>query len=255
MAINCGEDRIPMGFTQSETWDFAQLCYKRKFRWKFSIPSICDSEIGCLPPSKVSRPNLSFKDIECQHINEIIYFPGKPEWKPLQLTLYDIAGADQNPVFAWIQRLYNITQCSNYKPALEAPCFKVAAATLSQFSGCGELQETWIFEHIYAQNIEFSDLDYGDSGIVMVDLTLRYDRAYISYPTLAPTLDFNCDIDPDLCPELNTPSIISVDECPQPTFSVTPLQGNFPILEFQEVPMIDIYPEERPKVIYRQRLR
>ena len=65
-------------------------CFKRKNRWLFTIPEISAEGINALPPSKASRPGLSFKELSMEHLTETIYYPGKPEWKPITLTLYDL---------------------------------------------------------------------------------------------------------------------------------------------------------------------
>lgn len=49
---------------------------------------------------------------------------------------------------------------------------------LELYDGCGEVIERWIFENMYIESADFGDLDHSDSGVVYVDLTIRYDRAY-----------------------------------------------------------------------------
>ena len=63
-------------------------CFKRKHRWFVKFDDIDYADI--LPPNKTARPTLSFKEMEAQHLNETIYFPGKPDWKPINLTLYEM---------------------------------------------------------------------------------------------------------------------------------------------------------------------
>lgn len=173
-------------------------CFKRKNRWLFKIPNICADGVSSLPPNKAARPNISFKVIEAQHLNETIYFPGKPEWKPINLTLYDIkrAGQTTHVIFEWLKRLYD-PKTGEYKnagdygfkipsPLANAPIigtlFPVSGqsdATLELYDGCGEVIEKWVFENIWPESIEFGDLDMQGSDIITCDLTLRYDRAYL----------------------------------------------------------------------------
>jgi hypothetical protein len=151
------------------------VCFKRRFRWLLIIPQVSAEGIDTLPPSKSARPSLSFKEIEAQHVSETIYFPGKPDWKPITLSLYDIK-KNRHPVMEWIKKLYDPQQGS-YKYSCEG--FKKDRATLELYDGCGEVIETWVYENVYPQNIEFGDLDMQNSEILTCDLTLRYDRAYI----------------------------------------------------------------------------
>lgn len=155
-------------------------CFKRKNRWLFKIPDVSADGVASLPPAKAARPNLSFKEIEVQHINETIYFPGKPEWKPITLTLYDLkrSGAGTlHPVFEWLRELYSPRENAAYGPSCDG--FKKNFALLEMYDGCGKAIETWVFETIWPQAVEFGDLDMSTSELLTCDITLRYDRAYI----------------------------------------------------------------------------
>lgn len=154
-------------------------CFKRKNRWLFIIDGVsADREgINSLPPSKSARPSISFKEIEVQHLNETIYFPGKPDWKPINLTLYDIKKNSIHPVFKWLTEIYDPKNDAWYKTSCDG--FKKPQATLELYDGCGTKIESWIFESIWPQAVEFGDLDMTTSDLITCDLTLRYDRAYI----------------------------------------------------------------------------
>ena len=160
-----------------ENFNLANNSFKRKFRWLLEIPQICGDKIPTLPPSKSARPSISFKEIEAQHVSETIYFPGRPEWKPLNLTVYDIDRGGKHPIIDWISRLYEINSSSaKYKKSCDG--FKVDKATLSMFDGCGNTCEKWTFESVWIQSADFGELDMSSSEIVYCDLVLRYDRAY-----------------------------------------------------------------------------
>jgi len=165
----------------------SEVCFKRKYRWLFFIPDISQDGVNALPPSKAARPNLSFKEMDAQHLNETIYYPSKPEWKPITLVLYDInTNTTDNPVWNWITRVYDPDEgtwnpsCSpqagaNGKPGL----FKINRCKLEMYDGCGNVLEKWVYEGAWCQQVEFGDLDMGDSNVSTIDITLRYDRAYI----------------------------------------------------------------------------
>lgn len=159
--------------------DDATTCFKRKNRWLFIIEGISADNspqgVNSLPPSKASRPNVSYKEIEAQHLNETIYFPGKLDWKPITLTLYEIKKND-HPVFEWLK-----LQIDPEKGTSGPSCngFKKPNARLELYNGCGDVLETWIFEAIWPQTIEFGDVDMSSSDIITCEITLRFDRAYI----------------------------------------------------------------------------
>lgn len=152
-------------------------CFKTKFRWLFKITDVSAEGIYTLPPSRGARPSVSFKEIEVQHTNETIYFPGKPDWKPVNLTLYDLKKYGVHPVFQWLAQIYDPENDSAYKPSCNG--FKKDEATLELYDGCGNVLETWVFESIWPQAVDFGELNMSESEVVTCDLTLRYDRAYV----------------------------------------------------------------------------
>lgn len=150
-------------------------CFKRKYRWLLKIPEVSATGVDTLPPSKAGRPSISFKSMEAQHMIETINFPSKPEWKAINLTLFDLKKS-KNPVIEWISKIYEVTQSSaTYKVATNG--FK-KEATLELYDGCGEVIEKWVMENVYIESADFGDLDYTSSDVCMIDLSLKYDRAY-----------------------------------------------------------------------------
>ena len=153
----------------------SDVCLMRKYRWLFYIDGVSDDGTSALPPDKGARPSLSFKEIEVQHLNEVIYFPGKPDWKPIQLTLFDLK-ENKNPVFDWIKKRYDTSFGEGDWSA--DPSFK-KNASLQMYDGCGEVMETWRFDNAWPNNVEWGELDMASNDYVTVELTLRYDRAWI----------------------------------------------------------------------------
>ena len=111
-----------------------------------------------------------------EHLTETIYYPGKPEWKPITITLYDLR-KEQSPLWDWIYSLYDLPN-NRY---LYSVGFKKEQAILTLYDGQGLELENWFFESVWCQDIVFGELDMSDSGICTVDITLRYDRAYYQF--------------------------------------------------------------------------
>lgn len=154
---------------------------KRKFRWWLKIPEVSKDSIGAIPPLRGARPILTFKEYGAQHLNEEIFFPMKPDWKPIQLTLYDVA-LKEHPVIKWISKIYDIdgeTASHEWNPSVIPGLSKFKkTAFLELYDGCGTIIEKWKYENVWPQVIDFGELDMGSSEIAMVTITLRYDRAY-----------------------------------------------------------------------------
>lgn len=162
----------------------SNICMMRKFRWLFYITGVSGDGANVLPPDKGARPSLNFKEIEVQHLNETVYFPGKPDWKPITLTLFDLKEvAFANPIFSWLKEVYDV--CSNEisedRAIWKAPApgaFK-RDGTLKMFDGCGNVMEEWVFKNMWPNNVEWGDLSMDNSEYITVELTLRYDRAWV----------------------------------------------------------------------------
>jgi hypothetical protein len=138
---------------------------------------------------KASRPSFSFKETEVNHLNETIYFAGRPDWKPLKVTLFDTM-TKLNPVAEWISWVYGIYanksrnfQTQTYygsqeysRQAEPAKKFK-RNVTVTSLDGQGNPLEEWWYFNAWPQEVEFGDFDMTSTDIMRVNLTLRYDRA------------------------------------------------------------------------------
>lgn len=159
--------------------DNAQTCMPIKNRWLFSIDDVSADlrsafSINSLPPFKGARPNFGFKEMEVKHLTETVFYPIRPEWKPIQLTLYDIK-QNINPVFQWIRAAYD-PQVGRWSPPGENNFMR--RGTLALYSGCGDVLQEWIYDDCWPLAVNWGELDMGSSEIVTVDVTLRYTRAY-----------------------------------------------------------------------------
>jgi hypothetical protein len=158
---------------------------KRSNRWMFKIDGILGDEndsANALPPSKSSRPQIAFSEINVRHLIEDVFFPGKPDWKPITITIFDLMTASKkNPVWNWLTEYYNpekgILQVPNDKPQINEGFIR--ECSLDLYDGCGEVIEQWIYQDAWPQQINFSTLDYQQTDILMMDVTLRYSRAYV----------------------------------------------------------------------------
>ena len=167
----------------------SKVC-KRKFRWLFKIQNVSamsqSNGIQTVPPSKSARPSLTFQEMNIKHLNEDVFYPSKPDWKPVQLTLYDLKTENEHPVFQWIKKIYDPSPegKSFWSPATENEFVlpDSSICELELYDGCGNVIETWVYQNAWPQSINFGDLDMGNGEIITCDITLRYVRAYIKKP-------------------------------------------------------------------------
>jgi hypothetical protein len=147
---------------------------KRKHRWLFKIPGVCDDGVTMLPPQRAARPDIKWKEMNIQHLAEEVYFAAKPDWTPIQITLYDLCTNGPHPVFEWLKKMYD-----PQKGTMKFPASFVMQVTLDLYDGCGNTVESWVYDNAWPQTMNFHDLDMTSNDIVTCDITLRYTRAYV----------------------------------------------------------------------------
>lgn len=153
-------------------------CFIRQFRWILEIENVCGGEdvgITILPPLKAQRPIISFRSMDDYHLTEMVSIPSRPEWRPINVTLWTTKTKGMNPVFKWLKTYYDAKKgtIKFYKD------FQKSKVKLIMLDGCGQDIETWVYENVYPEQIDFGTLDMAHSDVVTCDLTLRYARAYI----------------------------------------------------------------------------
>lgn len=147
--------------------------FKRKFRWTIEFKNH-QGLMNMLPPSKAARPSISFKEIEAVHLTENIYLPGRVEYQPLNVTVYDIGGNLKDNIDAWLKSIYAVDK----HRALYSKYYS-DTININMLDGSGKVLETWVYEEAWPQKIDFSDLDYSSSDLATIDITFRYSRAYV----------------------------------------------------------------------------
>lgn len=165
--------------------------FKRRFRWllKIQVPGEKDGDspldvsatgVNALPPSQSARPSISFKEQEAKHLTESFYYPMRPDWRPIQLILYDVLRKNGkkviHPVFEWLKKIYDPKKDASWFTATEKHF--ITTADLYMLDGCGTTIEHWVYENVWPQVIDFGRLEMNNSEVMTCDLTLRYARAY-----------------------------------------------------------------------------
>lgn len=155
--------------------------HKRKNRWLVEISPFVGHDAPMMPPHKGSRPDVTFSEMKADHLVETISYPGRPEWGTLDITVYDFVCND-NIFFKWLQRVYD-PDGGTYKPSIEgASPYKIGRVTLKLFDGCGNEIERWCYDNCWPLKIQWGELDMSSTEVVFVDMSIKYDRAYLCIP-------------------------------------------------------------------------
>ena len=126
----------------------------------------------------MNRPQITFEEIELNHINVKRYLKGKGTWEPLEITLYDpIVPSGAQAVMEWV-RLHHesVTGRDGYSD------FYKKDITFNLLGPVGDKVEEWMLVGSFIQTANFNDLDFANgTDVADISLTLRYDYAILSF--------------------------------------------------------------------------
>jgi|TARA_Y100000310_G_C20594698_1_gene769881 hypothetical protein len=168
-------------------WTDVELEPKRAY--KFTL-TVAGGEIA-LPQfliKKVSKPSFTISESEHKYLNHSFWYPGKVTWNTVAFTIADVIGESDGTM-----ALMKMFQAAGYqyptnpaegKKALETISKKKAkealgTVTIRQIDSEGNPVETWRLNNAWFQDVKFGDLDYDGEDLLNVEVTLRYDSAYI----------------------------------------------------------------------------
>ena len=124
-----------------------------------------------------AKPTIENGEIALDHINVKRYVKGKSVWNTISVTLYDaIVPSGAQAVMEWI-RLHHesATGRDGYSS------FYKKEVRLHQLSPLGEVVEEWILKGAYITTSNFGSLDWSSEEVVKIELTLRYDWAFLNF--------------------------------------------------------------------------
>lgn len=166
------------------------VIFKRKNRWTFEVNSIQGSTCPfSIPPHFVkmaNRPNITIEETQIDFLNDRTWIPGKATWEAITVTYLDVAGVGVQPsegvrgIHKWLAAVYDFTGKNGRKQSSKRSGY-AGKATLTLYDGCGGPLEVWTLGDAWPTGINFGDLTYEDSGIVEIELTIRYSKVEVQF--------------------------------------------------------------------------
>ena len=155
---------------------------KLKNRWRVTFANLgggADSQPLSLQAVTLTRPVLSFEEVQLDRYNARAYVAGKYTFEPMTITFEDDVTSTATQVLQ--------EQIQNQQFLIGAEGQWLAAAGegslykfvtyLDLLDGNEQVIEKWTVEGCFIQNIDYMDLDYAASEAVQITVTLRYDHA------------------------------------------------------------------------------
>ena len=124
-----------------------------------------------------NRPQITFDEVELNHINVKRYVKGKGVWQTMQITLYDpVVPSAAQAVMEWIRLGHeSVTGRDGYAD------FYKKDITFNVLGPVGDKVEEWTLKGAWIQDATFGDMDFGASEPLEITLTLRYDYAILQF--------------------------------------------------------------------------
>lgn len=129
---------------------------------------------------KCGRPSIEFDEVAIHNAQDEIFRPGKQHWKPIEFSFYEkLQGTDSQSDQAaeliykwWASTMIDIQNSRHNEPSSY-----LKNAQLDMLDGDGKA--VWVYEILdsWPVRVTPSDLDYSDTGIADITLTLRYAKA------------------------------------------------------------------------------
>jgi len=179
-------------------WQSQDLEPKRSYRFTLSV----SGEFGKIEEfliEKVNKPSFSISESEVKYLNHTFYYPGRVTWNDISFTIIDVLRpASANGSVALMQMLelsgYRIPEggAAGLQTLSKAESGRaLGQIKIHQYLGEGGAPaETWVLNNSWVKDVKFGDLDYGSEDMQKVDVTIKYDNAFIkvdgaNFPTNA----------------------------------------------------------------------
>ena len=190
-------------------WDDAQIEPKRKFKFLMKI----DGAGGGLPEyvvKKAGKPSFSITEAKHQFLGHSFFFPGKLEWKEVDVTVVDAGGWEEADIegteYAGTEKVGSLSNDTTKSimqlladfgyqhPTATATAVSSGTTlpkTFSKYGGTaslgsvtfktldsnGNVVETWTLKNAWIKDVSFGEGDYSSDDVVDVTLKIRYDWA------------------------------------------------------------------------------
>jgi hypothetical protein len=151
--------------------------YEPKKKNRFILTFDSSLGINSWYVEKASRPSIKIDTKEIKFLNTQTYVAGFFNWESISVTLRDPIGPSAaQAVMEWV-RLHaeSVTGRMGYAAGYKKD------VNLEMLDPTGVAVEKWILQNCSITDAKFNDVDYGNSDLMTVDMTLQPDRCILVY--------------------------------------------------------------------------
>jgi len=170
-------------------WQDPNLEPKRGYRFVLSIPGGASLGIKQYLVKSVTKPAFTINTDSHKYLNHTFHYPGSLEWNEVSFTIVDTIDPDSNGS----KDLMTILENSGYElpTTPQGPDTLATVSKRKSVQALGQMRiktldsdgntvEEWVLNNPFVTNATFGDLSYEDEGLLNVDVTVRYDNAYLN---------------------------------------------------------------------------
>lgn len=155
---------------------------KQKHRWRITFANMGggeDSQPLSMQAITVTRPNLTFEEVQLDRYVSRAFIAGKYTFEPMTLTFEDdVSGTASQVVQAQLQKQQWLIGAEGQwlAAAGEGSLYKFVTY-LDMLDGNEQVIEKWTVEGCWLSAVDYSDLDMAAGDAVVISTTIRYDHA------------------------------------------------------------------------------
>lgn len=126
-----------------------------------------------------ARPTVQFEEITLDVYNSKIKLAGKPSWNDISIVIRDDAlGTVSRMIGEQLQRQFDFFEQSSAQAGIVYK-FTTKIEMLDGGNGADTpiVLETWELYGCYLNQVNYSELNYGESGAVEITMDIKYDNA------------------------------------------------------------------------------
>lgn len=155
---------------------------KQKNRYRVTFANMgggADSQPVSMQAVKLTRPSLSFEEVELHRYNSVAYIAGKHKWEEMSMTLEDdVTGTAAAVLLAQFQKQQWLIGAEGQwlAAAGEASLYKFVTY-IDQLDGSDQVIEKWTVEGCWLKSCNYGELDYSSGDAIILDVRIRFDHA------------------------------------------------------------------------------
>lgn len=127
----------------------------------------------------VTRPSLSYEEVQLDRYNSRAYVGGKHTFEACQMTVEDdVTNKASRAVQTQLERQQRLIGATGPWLNTEATAFGYKfGMQLEMLDGNEVVVEQWKYEGCWLSAVDWTDMDYSTGEKVMINLTMRFDHA------------------------------------------------------------------------------